>query len=139
MYFATAELALDKYDNALAAETLQAAPKSLAEDPQYHYLLARAFAADDPARAQAAIEAALAINPNHVDSLLLRIDRLIDAEEYIAAESQLERVLASQSESPEGLGLQSCVGSPCLGFESPKKRRASKPSPRGRRIRKSIT
>jgi tetratricopeptide (TPR) repeat protein len=100
-YFAMAELALDKCDNALAAETLQTAPKSLTQDPQYHYLLARAFATDEPARAQAAIEAALAINPKHVDSLLLRIDRLIDAEEYVTAESQLERVLAVNPNHPK--------------------------------------
>jgi tetratricopeptide (TPR) repeat protein len=108
-YFAIAELALDKYDNAFAAEILQAAPKPLAQDPQYHYILARAYAADDPARAQAALDAALAINPKHVDSLLIRIDRLIDAEAYIAAESQLERVLAINSNHPKAWAYKSVL------------------------------
>ena len=37
-YLATAELALDKEDYALAAETLSKAPKKAAEDPSFHYL-----------------------------------------------------------------------------------------------------
>ncbi len=39
-YLATAELALDKEDYALAAETLRKAPKDAALDPRFHYLLA---------------------------------------------------------------------------------------------------
>ena len=42
-YLATAELALAKQDDALAAETLRKAPKAAAEDPRFHYLLARAY------------------------------------------------------------------------------------------------
>jgi tetratricopeptide (TPR) repeat protein len=100
VYFATAELALDKYDNALAAETLTAAPKSVVADPQYHYLLARAYESDEPERASAALKAALDINPNHVESLLLRIDKLVDAEEYAAADAQLDRVFDINSNHP---------------------------------------
>ena len=37
-HFATAELALEKEDYALAAETLRKAPKAAAEDPRFHYL-----------------------------------------------------------------------------------------------------
>ena len=48
-YYATAELALDKEDYALAAETLRKAPKAASADPRFHYLLARALAADDRA------------------------------------------------------------------------------------------
>ncbi len=48
-YLATAELALDKQDLALAAETLRKAPKDAAEDPRFHYLLARAYSAEDRA------------------------------------------------------------------------------------------
>ena len=99
-YFATAKLALDKYDNALAAETLRAAPRAAQKDPQYHYLLARAYAPDDPLRTEAALKAALDVNPRHVDSLLLRVDRLIDAEEYGKAEDTLKQVLAVNANHP---------------------------------------
>jgi tetratricopeptide (TPR) repeat protein len=100
VYLATAELALDKYDNALAAETLRAAPKSAENDPQYHYLLARAYASDEPERAEAALEAALAINPRHVESLLFQVDHLIDAEDYQRAEEVLKAVLDVNSQHP---------------------------------------
>jgi tetratricopeptide (TPR) repeat protein len=100
VYFASAELALDKYDYALAAETLRAAPQSAGKDPRYHFLLARAYAPDDPARSEAALKAALDINPRHVDSLLLRVDRLIDAEQYAVAEKILQQVLAINANHP---------------------------------------
>lgn len=108
-YFATAELALDKYDNALAAETLRAAPKSIAQDPRYHYLLARAYATDEPLRAEAALAAALAINARHVESLLVRVDRLIDAEEYAEAEKDLKRVLTVNANHPVAWGYKAVL------------------------------
>jgi tetratricopeptide (TPR) repeat protein len=100
VYFATAELALEKYDFALAAETLRSAPRAAAKDPQHHFLLARAYAADDPQRMEAAITAALELNPRHVESLLLRVDRLIDGEQYPQAEEQLKQVFAVNSNHP---------------------------------------
>ena len=111
-YFASAKLALDKYDNALAAETLRAAPRAAQKDPQYHYLLARAYAPDDPLRTEAALKAALDVNPRHIDSLLLRADRLIDAEEYGTAEDTLKQVLAVNANHPLGLGVQGGAGAP---------------------------
>lgn len=81
-HLASAELALGKYDNHLAAEILNAAPESAREDPRYHYLLARAYAHDDAERAAEALETALEINPQHVDSLLLQVEKLIDGERY---------------------------------------------------------
>jgi tetratricopeptide (TPR) repeat protein len=92
-HLASAELALDKQDFALAATTLQKAPKEAAEDPRYHYLLALAFSDDDRARSDEAIDAALKINPRHADSLLLRADHLIDAEKYDEAEKLLAQVI----------------------------------------------
>jgi tetratricopeptide (TPR) repeat protein len=92
-YLATAELALDKEDDALAADTLQKAPKSAAEDPRFHYLLARAFSSGDRARSVKELAEALKINPRHVDSLLLQADHQIDGERYAEAEETLKRVL----------------------------------------------
>jgi tetratricopeptide (TPR) repeat protein len=100
VYFATAQMALEKYDFALAAETLRGAPRGASKDPQYHFLLARAYAPDDPERMDAALKAALELNPRHVDSLLLRVDRLIDAEHYVQAEDHLKQVLAVNSNHP---------------------------------------
>jgi tetratricopeptide (TPR) repeat protein len=109
VYFASAELALDKCDNALAAETLRSAPKAAAKDPRYHFLLARAFAPDDPVRTEAALVAALAVNPRHIDSLLLRVDRLIDAEQYESAEQILKDVFAINAHHPLAWAYQAVL------------------------------
>lgn len=100
VYLATAELALDKYDNALAAETLRAAPKLAEENPQYHYLLARAYSSDEPKHAEAALTAALAANPRHVESLLFQVDHFIDGEEYTRANEILDLVFAVNIHDP---------------------------------------
>lgn len=91
-YFATAELALAKQDYALAADTLRKAPKSAAEDPRYHYLLASAYSAEDRTGSDKELAEALKLNPNHVDSLLLQADHQIDSEKYDEAAKILEHV-----------------------------------------------
>jgi predicted Zn-dependent protease len=100
--FATAELALDKQDFALAAETLQKAPEDAAKDPRLHYLLARAYSNDDRARSAKALDEALKINPRHVDSLLLRADHLVDSERYAEAEGVLKQVFDVNPQEPRG-------------------------------------
>ena len=99
-HLAAAELALGKQDRALAAETLQKAPKEASTDPRYHFLLARAFADDDREQAGKEIDAALAINPNHVDSLLLGVDARLDAENFAGAEELLKTIFAVDPGEP---------------------------------------
>ena len=108
-HFAVAELALAKQDRGFAAETLQKAPKEAAQDPHYHFLLARAFAEDDRARATKAIADALAINPHHADSLLFRADHLINAEDYTAAEVALKAVLDVDPGEPRAWALRAAI------------------------------
>jgi tetratricopeptide (TPR) repeat protein len=108
-YFATAELALEKEDGELAASTLRKAPKAAAEDPQYHYLLARAFVDSDRGEAARAIAAALKINPRHVDSLLLRADQLIDAESYAEADGVLKQVVEVNPNEPRASAYQAVL------------------------------
>ncbi len=91
-YLASAELALSKDDHALAADTLQKAPETAQRDPHYHYLLARSFSTSDPAKVAESVAAALAIDDHHVPTLLLQADKLIDAEQYDAAEELLGEV-----------------------------------------------
>jgi tetratricopeptide (TPR) repeat protein len=99
-YFATAELALKKQDYALAAETLRKAPKAAERQPTYHYLLASAYSPEDRAGSEKALDAALKINPRHVDSLLLRADHLIDSERYAEAEKVLKQAAEVNIEEP---------------------------------------
>lgn len=100
VYLASAELALDKQDNALASATLAKAPKDAAEEPKYHFLLATALSNEDRARSEKALDDALKINPSHADSLLLRVDHLIDSERYAEAEDLLKRVLEVNPKEP---------------------------------------
>ena len=101
-YLATAELALDKQDHALAAETLAKAPKDSADDPRFHHLLARAFSDEDRARSRKELAEALKINPKHADSLLLQADHLIDSEKYDDAEAMLKQVFEVNPLEPRG-------------------------------------
>ena len=99
-YLASAELALDKQDYGLAAETLRKAPKEAAADPRFHYLRAMAFSDDDRAQAAKSLDEALSINPRHVDSLLLKIDRLVDSERYSDAAKVIDQVVAVNPSEP---------------------------------------
>jgi tetratricopeptide (TPR) repeat protein len=99
-WLASGELALEKNDFALAAELFERATKLMSDEPDAQLGLARAFAPSDPKLAQDAIEAALAINPRHVDSLLFLADDHIDSERYGQAQELLDRVREINPEHP---------------------------------------
>lgn len=99
-YLASAELALDKQDYGLAAETLRRAPDGAGEDPRFHYLMARAYAEDNRNESAKALDAALKINARHADSLLLRADALVDSERYPEAARVLDEVAAVNPREP---------------------------------------
>ncbi|WP_435011482.1 tetratricopeptide repeat protein [Tundrisphaera lichenicola] len=108
-YLASAELALDKQDPALAASTLEKAPKEAIEDPRFHYLLARAFSEDERKRSEKELDEALKINPNHVDSLLLLADRRIDDERYDEADAILKRAFEVNPNEPRGWAYRAAL------------------------------
>lgn len=93
-YLAAGQLALDKHDYALAADEFTKALKCDTTDPDIHYGLARAFEPSDDEKSTEHLRAALARNPNHLDSLLLAIDSHIDAERYAEARKLIGRTLA---------------------------------------------
>jgi tetratricopeptide (TPR) repeat protein len=99
-FLASAELALEKQDFGLASDTLAKAPKAAALDPRFHYLTALAFAEDDRAQSAKALAQALKINSRHADSLLLKADGLIDAEQYADAAKVLAEILAVNPREP---------------------------------------
>ncbi|MCO6043176.1 tetratricopeptide repeat protein [Aeoliella sp. ICT_H6.2] len=108
-YLATARLALDKYDNRLAASTLQAVPETSRNHPDYHYLLARTFLSDNPERANEALDKALEINPRHTDSLLIVAEKLIDGEQYDEAHQTLAEVLKINPKHPQALAFEAVL------------------------------
>ena len=99
-WLASGELALSKNDYALAAEAFGQAVKLAADEPDAQLGLARAYAPSDAKLAEQAIEAALGVNPNHVESLLYLVDDHIDAERYLEARQLLDRVRAINPEQP---------------------------------------
>ncbi|MCB9923741.1 MAG: tetratricopeptide repeat protein [Planctomycetaceae bacterium] len=90
-YTAAGQLALSKHDYALATEEFSAALKFDATDADIHFGLGVAIASSDSEKSEAAFQAALATNPNHVDTLLFLADQKIDAELYVDAKDLLDR------------------------------------------------
>lgn len=105
VYIATAELALQKSDFKVAAETLQQAQRVGTSDPRVAYLLARAWEPSDSEKAAEAISVALEQNPNHIPSLLFVAEHAIDREQYDLAESTVQEVLAINRHQQQALAL----------------------------------
>jgi tetratricopeptide (TPR) repeat protein len=91
-HLAAGELALEKGDFALAAESFEKAAKINPSDPDAHFGVAQAYDPSDSARARQALKDALDANPNHVPSLLMMADNLIDSERYDLAAEALDQV-----------------------------------------------
>ena len=92
-FLAAGQLALQKHDYQLAAEELNQALKLDNRDPDVLVALSQAYAPSDDDKAQACLLAALAVNPDHVESLLLIANQQLDAERYAEAAETLQHVL----------------------------------------------
>ncbi len=108
-YLASGALALEKHDYAVASESFQQAAKLIPEDPAVHLGLARSFASSDPEAAEAALAKALLLNPRHVESLLQRVDHLVDAENYELAEEALTTIDTVNSEHPKACAYRAVL------------------------------
>jgi tetratricopeptide (TPR) repeat protein len=108
-YLSAAELALDKHDFQLAAQELQKALEQDDGDPRIHLGLARAYAPSDSARADAALQQALTLNPRHVPSLLFAAEEQLDAQRYDEAEALLARALQVNAECPEAWAFRAVI------------------------------
>ena len=108
-FCAAGQLALDKHDFKLAAEAFRAGLKKFPDDPDMNSGLARAYESSDRGEMLQAIEAALAVNPKHIPTLLLLADHLIDAEKYDEAEKQLALVLTVNPHQPEALAYRAVL------------------------------
>lgn len=94
IYLASGELALDKSDYALAAQTFQEGLKNIPDDPELQFGLARAYAPSDRSQMLKLLQSVLQKNARHVPALLLIVDHAIDAEDYAQADTFLDRALA---------------------------------------------
>jgi tetratricopeptide (TPR) repeat protein len=108
-YLAVGDLALQKHDYELAAESFTHAAKLLPENPEAHFGLARAFATSDSERSLEALARALELNPRFTDGLLFQVDRLIDSEQYQKAGAALDGVLAVNRRHPLALAYRAVL------------------------------
>ena len=108
-YLAPGQLALDKHDFALAAETFREGLKKFPDDPDFHWGLAAAYEPGNREEMLKSIQTALDKNPRHVPSLLLLADHLIDAEQYDEAEKQLALALKVNPNRPEALAYRAVL------------------------------
>lgn len=99
-YVASAELALDKQDDALAAETLTKAMKIAPDSADLHYLLGRALASSNAARSAGELTKAVELNLRHVPALLAQVDQALDDEDTAEAASLLDVILQVNPREP---------------------------------------
>ena len=100
-YLAGGELALEKHDFALAAKKFSEAQTKFPDDADILCGLARAYEPSARGKMLALLETALEKNANHVPSLLLLANHLMDAEEYAEAGKILTRALQVNPWRPE--------------------------------------
>ena len=100
-YLASGELALDKHDYSIAARKFSEALKKFPDDADVLHGLARAYLPNARGKMLQLTETALEKNENHIPSLLLLTDHLVDAEEYSEANKILERTLKVNPWHPE--------------------------------------
>ena len=109
VFLASGDLALEKHDYLLAGEAFQQAVKLDGDNADAHFGVARSFAPSDSEKADAALQAALSKNPNHVRSLLLIADGKIDAEQYDEAEKVLAQVGKFNPHHPRALAYRAVL------------------------------
>jgi tetratricopeptide (TPR) repeat protein len=109
VYLAIGELALTKHDFALAAKTFQEGLQKLPADPDLLHGLALAYQPSEQALMVQTLEAALKRNTNHVASLLLLADHMIDAEAYPKASELLDRINQINPWQPEAWSYRAVI------------------------------
>ena len=108
-YLAAGNLALDKNDFELAAAQFREGLKRFANDPDFHFGLARAYAPSDAKEMSASLERTLELNPHHIPGLLLLADHLIDGEEYAEAGKNLDKIAAINPWRPEAWAYRAVI------------------------------
>lgn len=108
-YLASGDLALEKNDFALAAQSFRQAVKLAPDDADAHFGLARAFAPSESEKADEELKATLEHNPYHAGALLLAAEELIDGERYDEAEKLLEQVTATNPHHPQAAAFQAVM------------------------------
>ncbi len=108
-YLAIGDLALEKNDYALAATNYAKAAELEPENPDCQLGLALAYQPSLPEKATESLNRALAINPNHIQSLLVVVERQIAAEDYDNAEGSIKKILKVNPERFEAWAFRAVL------------------------------
>ncbi|WP_175517698.1 tetratricopeptide repeat protein [Planctomicrobium piriforme] len=105
---AIGNLALDKRDFALAAETFRDGLKKFPKDPEFTFGLAEALESD-PREMRGYLELTLHHNRRHIGALLLQAEQFIDGEQYDEAIAKLKEVRDVNKQQPVALSSLSII------------------------------
>lgn len=108
-YLASAELALRKHDDALAAAILRDALKRIPDDPDLHFALARALASTNPEQERTHLSRTLELNPRHAEALAWQAEQAVDREDFAGARALIDRVLAIHPHHERAWSLRAVV------------------------------
>jgi tetratricopeptide (TPR) repeat protein len=109
VWIASGDLALEKQDFALAAQSFEQAVKFDPGDPDARLGLARAYAFGEAAKVREALAGALELNPNHSGCLLMLVEELIDSERYEEADEVLRQVAAVNPHHPRACAYRAVL------------------------------
>ena len=108
-FLAAGRLELDKHDYDLASKSFANGLKAFPNDPDMLEGLAAAFRDSDRDQFAANAKLALAANPQHIPTLLLLAENLIDAESFDKAGDTLDKILTVNPSQPEALALKAVI------------------------------
>jgi cytochrome c-type biogenesis protein CcmH/NrfG len=109
-FLAAGKLALDKYDYAASGRAFDKGLAAFPADADMLWGLAASFRESDRDKFADYAQQALASNPNHIPTLLMLAENLIDAESYDDARSVLtDKVLKINPHEPEALALLAAI------------------------------
>ena len=106
---AIGHLALKKHDLGFAAESFSKAIALDENDADLHFGLAKATLSSDSKSANAALNRAQELNPNHIASRLINIQYLINQEKYEEAETELKNVLEINEHQAEAWAYRAAI------------------------------
>lgn len=108
-FLAIGRLALAKHDYALASRTYQQGISAFEDDPDMWAGLAASFINGDRTKLVEYASHALELNERHTGARLLLAENQIDSEDYDAADTEIERILAVNPHAPEAHALRSVL------------------------------
>ena len=106
---AIATMAIDKSDNKVAGDAIQKALKLNPNDPDVLVLAAKIWNSSDRPKSREWLQQALQINANHIPSLLLQTESLMDSESYAQAIEVLSMVEKINPNLPELWALRAAI------------------------------